>query len=99
MSHQHKQQLYPMLSVVIIILALFALVFIQMEVRRHGYILLKQTREFKSLQDEHRLKIMRYAKVTRPDRLRGLAVSRLTLNEAKASQIIHMSGERIALRQ
>lgn len=99
MSYQQKIRLYPMLSIVIIILALFGLVFIQMEVRRQGYVLLKQTREFKNLQDEHRLKVMRYAKVIRPDRLRGLAVSRLTLNEAKANQIIHMSGEKIALRE
>lgn len=99
MSQQKKMRIYPMLSVLIIISALFTLVFIQMEVRRQGYILLKQTREFKSLQDEHRLKVMRYAKITRPEHLRELAISRLTLNEAKASQIIHISGEKIALRQ
>lgn len=87
-----------MMSVVIIIIALFTLVFVQMEVRRQGYELLKLTREYKSLQDEHRLKVMRYAKIMRPERLRDLAVTRLTLNDAKSGQIIHMSGEKIALR-
>jgi hypothetical protein len=99
MSHQQKMKIYPFMSVIFIIVALFSLVFVQMEVRRQGYILLKVTREYKSLQDEHRLKVMRYAKVMRPERLRDLAVSRLTLNDAKSGQIIHMSGERIALRQ
>ncbi len=99
MSIRQKLRIYPLMSVIIIIIALFSLVFIQMEVRRRGYELLKLTRDYKSLQDEHRLKIMRYAKVMRPDRLRDLAVSKLTLNEAKAGQIIHISGEKIALRQ
>lgn len=99
MSNRQKIQIYPLISVIIIIVALFSLVFLQMEVRRIGYVLLKQTREYKSLQDEHRLKIMRFAKVMRPERLRDLAVTRLTLDDAKTGQIIHMSGEKIALRQ
>jgi cell division protein FtsL len=99
MSQQQKSQLYPLLSVIIIIVSLFTLVFLQMEVRRMGYALLKQTREYKNLQDQHRMNIMRHAKVMRPERLRDLAVQRLTLNEAKSGQIIHMSGEKIAIRQ
>jgi hypothetical protein len=98
MSKHSFNQLAPIISVMIIVFSLFTLVFIQMEVRRVGYSVLKQTREYKSLQDEHRLKVMRYAKITRPERLRDLAVSKLTLTEAKSSQIIHMSGEKIALR-
>jgi hypothetical protein len=99
MSNKQKIQIYPLISVVIIIIALFSLVFLQMEVRRIGYVLLKETRQYKSLQDEHRYKVMRFAKVMRPERLRDLAVTRLTLNDAKSSQIIHMAGEKIALRQ
>lgn len=99
MSHKQKIQIYPLISVAIIIVALFTMVFLQMEVRRMGYVLLKQTRAYKALQDGHRMKVMRFAKVMRPDRLRDLAISRLTLNEVKSGQIIHMSGEKIALRQ
>lgn len=99
MSKNQKSKIYPMISIVLIIVALFSLVFLQMEVRRMGYLLLKQTREYKSLQDAHRLNVMRYAKVMRPERLRDLAVTRLTLNEIKSGQIIHMSGEKIAIRQ
>ncbi len=99
MSSHHKQKLYPLLSVIIILLALFSLAFLQMEVRRMGYVMLKHTREYKSLQDEHRLKVMRYAKVMRPQRLRDVAVTKLTLNDVKSGQIIHMSGDNIAVRQ
>lgn len=99
MSQTQKSQICSLISVMIIVFALFSLVFCQMEVRREGYELLKLTRVYKSMQDENRLKVMRFAKVMRPERLRDLAVTRLTLNEAKSGQIIHMSGEKIALRQ
>lgn len=88
----------PLLSITIILITLLVLVFLKMEVRRLGYVVLKQTREYKKLQDERRVKVMRFARIMRPDRLRELAVHRLTLNEAQEGQIIHMSGEQIALR-
>ena len=99
MSRDSFGNLQPFLSVLIIIVSLFTLVFLQMEVRRIGYTVLKQTREYKSLQDQHRLKVMRLARITNPERLRAMAVSRLTLSEARTGQIIHMSGDKIALRQ
>jgi len=99
MSNNRKNQIYPLLSVAIILVALFSVAFLQMEVRRMGYMMLKQTREYKSMQDDNRLKVMHYAKIMRPQRLRNLAVTKLTLNEVKIGQIIHMSGEKIAVRQ
>lgn len=99
MSSQHKNKLYPVISVIVIIVALLSLVFLQMEVRRLGYQLLKQTRMYKNLQDQNRMNVMRLAKVMRPERLRDLAISKLTLNEIKSGQIIHISGEKIAMRQ
>lgn len=99
MSRLYKSNAAPFISIVIIIFSLFALVFLQMEVRRMGYVFLKQTREYKNLQDKHRLKVMHYAKIMRPERLRDLAINKLTLNEVESGQIIHMSGEKIAVRQ
>lgn len=99
MSKRQIDQLRPLFSVIIIIVSLFLLVFLQMEVRRMGYVVLKQSREYKALLDRQRLQTMEYAKMTRPERVRDVAVSRLTLNEAKQGQIIHMAGENIALRQ
>lgn len=99
MSRHQLNHLKPLLSVLIVIVSLFTLVFLQMEVRRMGYVVLKQSREYKAHLDRYRLHNMEYAKATRPERVRGLAVSKLTLNAAKQSQIIHMAGERIAVRQ
>ncbi len=99
MSKQQIDQLRPLFSVIIIIFSLFALVFLQMEVRRMGYVVLKQSREYKTLLDRTRAQTMDYAKMTRPERVRDMAVSRLTLNDAKSGQIIHMAGDNIALRQ
>jgi hypothetical protein len=99
MSKQQLDQFRPLMSVLIIIFSLFALVFLQMEVRRMGYVVLKQSREYKTLLDRTRAQTMDYAKMTRPERVRDMAVNRLTLNEAKSGQIIHMAGDNIALRQ
>lgn len=99
MSKQQIDQMRPLLSILIIIVSLFLLVFLQMEVRRMGYVILKQSREHKVQLDEYRMKVMKYAKMVRPEHVREVAVSRLTLNEAKQGQIIHMAGDRIALRQ
>jgi len=96
---QPKTNIYPVMSVVLILVSLFALVFLQMEVRRMGYVVLKQTREYKNAKDEHRLQIMKFAKIMRADRLHDLAINKLTLNEVKSGQVIHMSGENLALRQ
>lgn len=99
MSRHQINQLKPLFSVMIIIFCLFALVFLQMETRRVGYVVLKQSREYKAMVDRSRLELMEYAQVTRPERVRGLALNKLTLNVAKSSQIIHMAGEKIAVRQ
>ena len=40
-----------------------------------------------------------YAQIMRPDRLRYLALSKLTMGEAKRGQIIQLSGEKLAVPQ
>lgn len=70
-----------------------------MEARRMGYSVLKQSRELRRLQDNYRLKIIEYAKLTSPEHLRRIAVSKFTLSEAEVGQIIHMSGKQIAVKQ
>jgi len=99
MSQKHLQSISPIISLLIILSTLFATVFLQMEVRRIGYVVWKQSREHKSLLDEHRLLVADYAKLTRPQHLQEVAVSRFTLSEPKTGQIIHMSGERFAVKQ
>ncbi len=99
MSRQQINQIKPLVSVIVIIVALFTTVFFQMEVRRMGYVVLRQTVQYKNLQDEYQLKSMRLARILRPDHLQSLAVNRLTMDEPQAGQIIHMSGDTVALRQ
>lgn len=99
MSKKSLYSMRPFLSVLIIIGSLFTLVFFQMEVRRMGYVVLKQSREYKTMVDQNRLRSMEYAKVMRPERLREVALTTMTLSEARSGQIIHMSGERVAFRQ
>lgn len=99
MSKTSVKKLRPFISVLIIVGTLFSTVFFKMEVRRMGYLVLKENREFKNLQDEVRLKVMTYAKVTRPDRVREYALSQLTLSDAQRGQIIHLTADRIAIPQ
>ena len=99
MSKKQVSQLKPFLSVVIIISTLFVVVFFKMEVRRMGYSVLKKTQDYKALKDEYRMQVMKYAKVTRPERVKRLAVSKLTLNDAQNGQIIQLTDGRIAIPQ
>lgn len=99
MSQKQLSQMKPLVSVIIIIVALFTMVFFQMEVRRMGYVVLKQTIRYKSLQDDYSLKSMRLARILRPEHLQAVAINRLTMDEPVPGQVIQMSGEKIALRQ
>ncbi len=99
MSDKTKSEVRPFISISIIILTLFSLVFLKMEVRRMGYSMLKQVQEYKTMKDLHRLKIIKYARLTSPERLRKMAKTHLTLSEADLGQIIQISGEKIALKQ
>jgi hypothetical protein len=86
-------------SVVIILVTLFLVVFCKMEVRRIGYSVWKQARHFKLLEDQNRYKAIEYAKYVSPRKLRKMAQRRLTLNEAEYGQIIQLSGQKVAIRQ
>jgi hypothetical protein len=89
----------PFLSVIMIIATLFGMMFLKMDVRRMGYLVLKSTQEFRRLKDQQRMMTMEYAKQTRPDHVRKYAVSRLTLNDARNGQIIQLTGQKLAVPQ
>ena len=99
MSETKRNHLKPFLSVLIIIMSLFSVVFIKMEERRMGYTVLRETRSYRALKDQYRSQVMEYAKVTRPDRVKQFAVSRLTMNDARTGQIIQLTGGQIAVPQ
>ena len=99
MSRESMNELKPFLSLVFLVMTLFVVAFLKMEVRRLGYTVLKETKQHKILKDQHRLKTMELARLTRPDHIRNYAMSRLTLGEARNGQIIQLVGQRIAVPQ
>lgn len=94
---KNKSLFRPYLSVLIIVLTLFVMVFFKMETRRLGYTALKTNQEFQKVQDEFRIQSIAYAKTVQPQRVRTFAVSQLTLNDARRGQIIQLTGQNIAL--
>jgi hypothetical protein len=84
--------LKPFFSILLIIGTLFSLVFLQMEERRLGYVILKSTREQRQVIEEKRERTMQLAKITRPQNVERLAQSRFTLKKIQANQIIHLTG-------
>lgn len=97
-SRNHRNYA-PFLSVGMVVLSLFCLVFCKMEVRRLGYSVLRLTRAEGQMRDLERERQMQLAKLTRPERLQAVAQSRLTLRKPEAGQIIQMTSRGIALRQ
>lgn len=93
MNKVDTQTIKPFLSVVMVILTFFAIVFLQMEERRIGYMSLKLARQHRQLLDQKRGLEIQLAKVTRPQLLEKVAQDRLTLKRATAGQIIQLTGE------
>lgn len=91
-SLEWKKDLKPFLSIVFIISTLFALVFMQMEERRLGYVILKMTHEQRQIVEEKRVKTMELAKLTRPQHVERMAQSKFTLKKVQSNQIIHLTG-------
>ncbi|MCB0341389.1 MAG: histidine kinase [Pseudobdellovibrionaceae bacterium] len=89
----------PFVSIILALATLFAVVFCKMESRRLGYMVWKQSKEYRSLVDKKYLKQITYAKVTQPERVQRLAQTHLTLKEAGRGQIIQITGHKIAMRQ
>ncbi len=83
----------PLISILLIITTLLVMVFLQMEERRLGYVLLKLNRQHRETLDDKREREILLAKYTRPQFVEKVAQNRLTLRKLSTSQIIHLSGE------
>lgn len=79
------------MSVTLIILTLFGVVFLQMEERRLGYSLLKLTRNYRKVLENKKNNEILLAQATRPQWVEKMAASRFTLKKAEANQIILLS--------
>lgn len=89
---EKQLSLRPFLSVMTIILTLFAVVFLQMEERRMGYSLLVLNRELKKSVEDKRAKNIQLARVTRPQHVEQVATHKLTLKKVQSNQIIYLTG-------
>ena len=88
----------PILSCVIVILAMMTVVFAKMEVRRLGYAVFKLAQKERDLTDEYLKRQIFLAHLNSPERIEHLARTRLNLKKAKKGQIIQLIAGRIALR-
>lgn len=96
---ERAHEIAPFMSLIIVVVTLFSVVFCKMELRRVGYSVLKLTREERKMRDLERQQSIMLAKITRPDRLQSVAEARLTLKRAESGQIIQMTERGIALRE
>ena len=94
-----RAEIRPFISVLLLLLTLFFLVFFKMEVRRMGYEVLKQDRLYKSMQDQLRFKSIRFAEAIRPDRVKRIATRNSDMQTAKSGQIIYLSERGVAVPQ
>ncbi len=85
------------LSIMVIIISLFVIVFVKMEVRKKGYTVYKLSKQLKKVTDENRLTSINLAKVFRPERVRGLIMSQLSEDYIRSGKIIQMTQKGAAL--
>ena len=91
------KDLKPFLSVSFILLSMFAVVYVKMENRRMGYVLLDMLQQEKEIRQKQRLSVARLAKITAPERVRKIATGKMTFQSAKDGQVIRVAGSGTAL--
>jgi hypothetical protein len=94
-----SREIKPFLSVLLIVLTLFLLVFFKMEMRRVGYEVHKTDRRYKTLVDLYRFKTIQYAQAVRPERVKQLATRMTGMQTARSGQIIYLSERGVAVPQ
>lgn len=91
------EPLKPFLSVLLIVFMLLGIVFLQMEERRLGYVILKLTRDQREIVEQKRNKEMMLAKMTRPQHVEAMAQKKFTLKKVTNSQLIQLTGAPISV--
>lgn len=88
---QEWNELKPVLSILVIVATLLGLVFVQMEERRMGYVILKMSRGYREKVDERRGLEIQLAQALRLEKLEHMASKRLTLKKAQNHQVIYLN--------
>ena len=87
-----NENIKPFFSVFILLLSLFAIVYVKMENRRMGYVLLELAEKEKRTTQRQRLSMVSLARMTSPERVRKIATTQLTFQNAKQGQVIRVAG-------
>jgi hypothetical protein len=98
-SHENMQKIRPFFSLLLVISTLFSIVFLQLEIRRVGYSVLKLSSQEKQMLDRFRSRSVDLAKISGPQSLRQVAKSHLPLRKAQPGQIIQMTEQGIVIIQ
>ena len=93
-----KEHIRPLMSYMIIISSLLIIVFSKTEVRRLGYNVFRLTNIERQAREDLRHQQMRFAQLTRPERIELLAQTKLELREPQRGQIIQLVAGRLALK-
>ncbi len=99
MNKEYHNDIKPFISILIIIVTLFSLVFLKMEIRHQGYKIWKKTRIYKKIRDTHRMQVIKYARLKSPVRLSQKLQSQITPVDPELVQVIQISGDYVAVRQ
>lgn len=91
MNQEDLKSIKPLVSILMLFSTLLVIVFLQMEERRQGYMLIKTNKEYKREIEEKRRKSVQYAKSIRPQQLQKVAEDG-TLKKVEIKQIIQMNG-------
>jgi cell division protein FtsL len=95
---KRRKNLFPFISVLIFVSVLLAVVCVKMEIRRTGYVVLKLSREKRSAIAEYHREQIRFASLSRPDRIERYAQTHLELKRADRAQVIQITTPNIVLR-
>lgn len=98
-SQARSESLRPTLSVLLIVLSLFAIAFVQMEERRLGYEVLQLSRDAKKKAGESRRLRMEIAKKLGPMNVERVAQDQLNLRRTREDQIIRLAEPTLAARE
>lgn len=88
---KNRKDIYPFLSIVILIGSLFLIAFLHMEERRLGYQIYYLSQKNKKIEIERKVKEIELAKLAIPSQIMSFAKSKLTLRNPELSQIIHLA--------
>jgi hypothetical protein len=88
---RNRKDLYPFLSILILIGTLFFIAFLHMEERRLGYQIYYLSQQNKKIEIERKVREIELARLAIPSQIMSFAKNKLTLRNPELNQIIHLA--------